>query len=231
MCVGNTLRPHPRIEHLDFKCGKLKVERSSLIGERHSDGSKDTQTLHGRRVSRQSVAWSEERRAPGELARKAGDAGARRSLGVGAQRSTGAGRQARKPGSREAPGTGLPAPARAAARAEERTPRMNGRRPGPGRAGSAQGGRAARRGARGVRRRPAGHSPAASSGTRPRFSRPPAARHGARGSPGPGAGRRRPDREPLRTCPSGGAAKSQATAATAATAAWSGEGKRPGCTG
>ena len=48
---------------------------------------------------------------------------------------------------------------------------------------------------------------------------------GARGSPGPGAGqRRRPDREPLRTCPCGGAATSQAAAAAAA-AAPSGEGK------
>lgn len=61
LCVGSTLRPHPKTEHLDFKRGELKVERSGLLGERHSDGSKDTQTLHGRRVSRQSVAWSKER--------------------------------------------------------------------------------------------------------------------------------------------------------------------------
>lgn len=48
---------------------------------------------------------------------------------------------------------------------------------------------------------------------------------GARGSPGPGAGqRRRPDQEPLRTCPCGGAATSQAAAAAAAAAA-NGEGK------
>ncbi|KAL0598500.1 hypothetical protein AAY473_030996 [Plecturocebus cupreus] len=45
---------------------------------------------------------------------------------------------------------------------------------------------------------------------------------GARGSPGSGAGeRQQPDREPLSTCPSGGAAMSQAAAA----AAPSGEGK------
>lgn len=48
---------------------------------------------------------------------------------------------------------------------------------------------------------------------------------GARGSPGPGAGQRRqPDREPLRTCPCGGAATSQAAAAAAA-AVRSWEGK------
>lgn len=82
--------------------------------------------------------------------------------GAGEHGSREAGRQgsgeAEKKGSREAP-----APAHATARAEERTPRMNGRRPGPGRAGRAQDGRAALRGARGVRRRLAGHSPAARS--------------------------------------------------------------------
>lgn len=76
VCVGNTLRPHPRIEHLDFRRRELKVKRSGLIGQRCSDGSKDTQTLHWRRVSGQSVAWSEDPvRAPGELAQRAGAPG------------------------------------------------------------------------------------------------------------------------------------------------------------
>lgn len=84
VCVGNTLRPHPRIEHLDFKRGELKVKRSGLIGERCSDGSKDTQTLHWRRVSRQSVAWSEDRgEGPGRAGPESRGAGARRSLGAG----------------------------------------------------------------------------------------------------------------------------------------------------
>lgn len=126
-------------------------------------------------------------RAPGELAQRAGAPGHGGAWEPGRSGAR-VRKEGKKAGSRKAPGTGPLAPARAVAQEEERTPRMNGRRPGPGRAGSAQGGRAARRGARGVRRRPAGHSPAASSSTRPRFSQPPEAPHGARGSPGPGAG-------------------------------------------